>query len=115
LPVYKRKSRLSKARRQRLLEHFVAGTTARAAAELVDVNRNTVNRFYFAFRQIIAEEMGKATSLALKGGRIGSRRRVKERLLRRLAQGANEVGGRKEGAGVRLAKAWWAGLHPADP
>jgi len=57
------KSRLSRAKRLRLLEHFVAGTTARAAAELVGVNRNTVNRFYLALRQIIAEEMEKAAPL----------------------------------------------------
>ena len=61
--VYTRKSRLSKAKRLRLLEHFVAGTTARAAAELVGVNRNTVNRFYLALRQVIAEEMEKAAPL----------------------------------------------------
>ena len=51
--VYTRKSKLSKARRLRLLEHFVAGTTVRAAAELVGVNRNTVNRFYLALRTIV--------------------------------------------------------------
>jgi len=58
--VYTRKSRLSRAKSLRLLEHFALGTTARAAAELVGVNRNTVNRFYLALRQIIAEEMEKA-------------------------------------------------------
>jgi len=63
LPVYTRKSRLSKAKRLRLLEHFVVGTTARAAAELIGVNRNTVNRFYLALRQVIAEEMEKAAPL----------------------------------------------------
>ncbi len=61
--MYTRKSRLSRAKRLRLLEHFVAGTTARAAAELVGVNRNTVNRFYLALRVIIAEEMEKAAPL----------------------------------------------------
>ena len=62
--VHARKSRLSKVKRLRLLEHFVAGTTARAAAaELVGVNRNTVNRFYFALRTIIAGEMEKAALL----------------------------------------------------
>ncbi len=63
MPVYTRKSRLSKAKRLRLLEHFVVGTTARAAAELIGVNRNTVNRFYLALRQVIAEEMEKAAPL----------------------------------------------------
>jgi len=61
--VYTRKSRLNKAKRLRLLEHFVAGTTARAAADLVGVNRNTVNRFYFALRTIIAEETERAPLL----------------------------------------------------
>ena len=59
MPVCTRKSRLSRAKRLRLLEH----TTARAAAELVGVNRNTVNRFYLALRVIIAEEMEKAAPL----------------------------------------------------
>ena len=63
MPVYTRKSRLSRAKRLRLLEHFVAGTTARAAAELVGVNRNMKNRFYLALRQIIAEEMEKTAPL----------------------------------------------------
>ena len=42
------------------MEHFVAGTTARAAAELVGVNRNTVVSFYNRLRMIIAEELAKA-------------------------------------------------------
>jgi len=53
-----RKSCLSKAKRLRSLEHLVAGTAARAAAELVGVNR-----FYPALRQIIAEEVEKAAPL----------------------------------------------------
>jgi len=61
--VYTRKSRLSKAKRLRLLEHFIAGTTARAAAVLVGMNCNTVNRFCFALRTIVAEEMEKVTPL----------------------------------------------------
>ncbi len=44
--MYERRSRLSKAKRDRLVEHFVAGTTARAAAELVGVHRNTAASFY---------------------------------------------------------------------
>ncbi len=36
--MYERRSRLSKKARDRLLEHFVAGTTARAAAELGGVH-----------------------------------------------------------------------------
>jgi transposase len=39
---------------QKLLEHFVAGTTARAAALLVGVQANTAKRFYQRLRQLIA-------------------------------------------------------------
>ena len=41
-----RKSRLSKLKQDRLMVHFVAGTTARCAASLVNVNRNT-SAYYF--------------------------------------------------------------------
>ena len=39
--MYERQSKLSDWKRDRLIEHFVAGTTGRAAAELVGVHRNT--------------------------------------------------------------------------
>lgn len=46
------------ARQQgRLLEHFVAGTTARAAAELVGVQRTTAIKFYHRLRQLIASKL----------------------------------------------------------
>ena len=62
--MYERKSRLSDWKRGRLIEHFVAGTTARAAAELVGVHRNTAASFYTRFRKVIAEEMEKASPFA---------------------------------------------------
>jgi transposase len=43
------------------MEHFVAGTTARAAAELVGVNRNTAASFFTRLRKVIAEEMDKVS------------------------------------------------------
>jgi len=67
--------------RLRLLEHSALGTTARAAAELVRVSRNTVNRFYLALRRIIAEEMEKAAPLhgevEVDESYSGSKRKVK--------------------------------------
>ena len=36
-----RKSRLSKAKQDRLMEHFIAGTTARCSANLIGVNFKT--------------------------------------------------------------------------
>ena len=62
--MYARRSRLSAVKRGRLIEHFVAGTTARAAAELVGVHRNTAASFYTRLRRIIATEMEKASPLA---------------------------------------------------
>jgi transposase len=62
--MYERKSRLSSHKQQRLIEHFVAGTTARAAAEIVGVHRNTAISFYMRLRQLIA---GKLPSYELCG------------------------------------------------
>ena len=46
-------SRLTSGQLKKLLEFFVAGTTARTAAELTGVNRNSANLFYNKLRQII--------------------------------------------------------------
>ena len=55
--VYERKSRLSARVQQKLIEHFVAGTTARAAAELVGVQSNTAIQFYQRLRKLIASKL----------------------------------------------------------
>lgn len=52
-----RKSRLSNRIQSRLMEHFVAGTTARCAAELVGVNRKTASYYFQRLREIIAQQM----------------------------------------------------------
>ena len=49
-----RKSQLSKAKQDRLIEHFVAGATARYAAGLVGVNPKTAMHFFYRLREIIA-------------------------------------------------------------
>jgi len=46
-------SHLSSAQLKKLLDFFVAGVTARTAAELVGINRNSVNLFYNKLRAII--------------------------------------------------------------
>jgi transposase len=61
-----RRSRLSSEQTRRLLEHFVAGTPARTAAELVGVNRNTATHFYHRLREVIAARLAHA---APAGGR----------------------------------------------
>ena len=44
---------LSKYRIRKILWHFVVDITATQTSELLGVNRNTVNRYYSLFRQII--------------------------------------------------------------
>lgn len=53
----RRRSKLPAETQRRLIEHFVAGTTARTAAELVGVNRNTTTLYYLKLREIIAEHI----------------------------------------------------------
>ncbi len=64
-----RKSRLSPYKQDRLIEHFVAGTTARTASRLCGVYRNTAAFFYPRLRELIVLEL-EAGSEALLGGEI---------------------------------------------
>ncbi len=48
-----RKSKLSQYKQSRLIELFVAGTTARTAASLVGVNKTTASYYFQRLRQII--------------------------------------------------------------
>ena len=48
-----RKSRLSKYKESRLIELFVAGTTARTASSLVGVNKTTASYYFQRLRQLI--------------------------------------------------------------
>jgi len=48
-----KKSKLSLVKQRRLIEHFVAGTTARCAASLVEVNKNTAAHYFKRLRQLI--------------------------------------------------------------
>ncbi len=64
-----RKSRLSKFKQDPLMEHFVAGTTARTAARLCGVNRKTAAFYFLRLREIIAVEL-EAENEAMFGGEI---------------------------------------------
>lgn len=55
--MYARKSRLTPRQQSRLIEHFVAGSTARAASEVVGVQANTAIRFFMRLRQLIASKL----------------------------------------------------------
>ena len=52
-----RKSRLSRATQAKLIEHFVAGTTARCAASLAGVNFKTACYYFQRLREIIAHQL----------------------------------------------------------
>ena len=64
-----RKSRLSQHKQGRLIEHFLAGTTARTAASLCGIHRNTAAYYLLPLREIIAYEP-EAESEAMFRGEI---------------------------------------------
>ena len=64
-----RKSRLSRYKQDRLIEHFVSGTTARTALSLCGVNRKTAAFYFHRLREIIAFEL-EAENEAMFGGEI---------------------------------------------
>ena len=49
-----KKSRLSWYKQERLIEHFVSGTTARCAAEIISVNRKTAAYYFHRLRELIS-------------------------------------------------------------
>jgi transposase len=55
--MYVRKSRLSIHQQHRLIEYFVAGTTARASSELMGIQANTAIHFFMRLRQLIASNL----------------------------------------------------------
>ena len=62
----RRRSRLDLSTQRVLVEHFVAGTPARTAAELAGVNRHTATLFYHKLRETIADRLA-AEAPALEG------------------------------------------------
>ena len=53
----RRRTKLPRRTQLRLIEHFVAGTTARMAADLVQVNRNTATLYYRKLREVVTEHI----------------------------------------------------------
>ena len=62
-----KKSRLSQYKQRRLVEHFVAGTTARCAANLCGVNRKSAAYYFHRLREIIAYELEQAEQEVFAG------------------------------------------------
>ncbi|MCX5875534.1 MAG: IS1595 family transposase, partial [Deltaproteobacteria bacterium] len=59
-----RKSRLSKTKQDRLIEHFVAGTTARTTAVLVGVNKSTASYYFHRLRELIFKSVEDETPIS---------------------------------------------------
>ena len=99
-----RNSRLSAYKQGRLVEHFVAGTTARTAAALCGVNRKTAAFYCLRFGAIIALEL-EAESDALLDGEI----EVDESYFGGARKGRRGRGGKD--TGIRSVEAWREGLY----
>jgi transposase len=65
----RRRSRLPVSIQVELIKHFVAGATARSAADLVGVNRHTATLYFHKLRETIAERLAEDTP-ELMGGEI---------------------------------------------
>jgi len=65
----KRKSRFSKEKQRKLIEHFVAGRRARYASSLVGVNFKSARYYFQRFREIIPLQL-KLESPEVFGGEI---------------------------------------------
>ena len=62
-----RKSRLSWYKQERLIEHFVSGSTARCAASLVGVNFKTSAYYFRRFRELVAFHIEQEADEAFGG------------------------------------------------
>jgi transposase len=62
-----RKSRLSSEVQNRLIEHFVAGTTARCAASLVGINIKSSIHYFQRLREVIAKKLESESAEAFEG------------------------------------------------
>ena len=56
-----RKSRLSESKQQRLIELFISGSTARTAAALIGVNKNTAAYYFHRLRQLVYQAVEDET------------------------------------------------------
>jgi len=55
--MYLRKSRLSVRKQNKLIELFIAGTTARAAVKVVGVQSNTAITYFMRLRKLVASKL----------------------------------------------------------
>ena len=89
-----RKSKLSRYKQSRLIELFVAGSTARTASSLVDVSKTTASYYFHRLRLLIYEnshDLGLFEGeIEVDGSYFGSARKGK----------------RRRGAGSKVPRLW---------
>lgn len=105
--MYERRSRLRKRTRDRLIEHFVAGTTARPRRCLW---ASIATRWLRSTRDIARACRGDG-----KGVTIRRRSRSGRQLLRRRQERQARSGCRWKSPGLRAFEKWREGLHSEDP
>lgn len=101
-----RKSRLSRVKQNKLIEHFVAGTTVRCAAELIGVNRKTAAYYFHRLRIIISQHL-EAEAGEFLSGEI----EVDESYFGGRCKGKRWSRSRRKDSGLRLIKAWREALY----
>jgi transposase len=62
-----KKSRISKAKQNRLIEYFVIGATARCTARLLNMSKNTTSYYFKRLREIIAMHLEKEANEMIIG------------------------------------------------
>ena len=76
-----RKSRLSESKQQRLIELFISGSTARTAASLIGVNKNSAAYYFHRLRQLIYQAVEDETlfsgEIEVEESYFGGRRKGK--------------------------------------
>lgn len=65
--IERRRSRLRRGVQEELIKYFCAGVTARAAAEVSGVNRNTAILFYHKLREVIFDALAAEAPELLAG------------------------------------------------
>jgi transposase len=77
----KKRSKLTKKQKLKMIEHFVAGSTARTTADLVGVNKNTAQLFFHRLRILITKhqkvEMNFAGEVEADESYFGGKRKGK--------------------------------------
>lgn len=112
--IRRQRSKLTDEQSRRLTEHFVAGTPARTAAELVGVNRNTARLFYHRVRELIAQRLAQDSPFEGKPLEVDEAT-VEQRASRRAAGKMPVFALLKQGGKVYTAMVLQSGEVPPAP